>query len=96
MADAVGERLARLADNAQVLGVTHSPQVAARAQNHLQVRKQARGGSTTATVTRLDGDSRREEIARMLSAAKVTDAARAAADQLLDRRVPRKKTGTAG
>ncbi|MEQ8967454.1 MAG: DNA repair protein RecN [Azospirillaceae bacterium] len=83
-AAAVGERLARLADGLQVLVVTHSPQVAARAGHHWQVRK-AEGGAeaVTTTVVRLDADQRREEIARMLSGATVTDQARAAADSLL-------------
>lgn len=83
VAAAVGERLARLADDAQVLVVTHSPQVAARADTHLQVAKTATAKSAATSVRVLDPAQRREEIARMLSGAVVTDAARAAADALL-------------
>ena len=87
-AAAVGERLAQLAARLQVLVVTHSPQVAARASRHWRVEKAsgvARGakGATTTRVVELDADGRREEIARMLSGATVTDEARAAADQLM-------------
>ena len=89
-AAAVGERLARLAQagDRQVLVVTHSPQVAAVGAAHFHVRKQAAGSGRKAgiatQVDRLDRTARREEIARMLSGAAVTDEARAAADRLLD------------
>ena len=83
VAAAVGERLAGLAETAQILVVTHSPQVAARAQNHWRVSKQDSGKRTSTAIQALDGKARREEIARMLSGASVTDAARAAADSLL-------------
>ncbi len=83
-AAAVGERLARLGRNVQVLAVTHSPQVAARAHHHVHVEKQSKGGNRTVThVSVLDGDERREEIARMLAGAAITDEARRAADVLL-------------
>ncbi|MFM9844963.1 MAG: DNA repair protein RecN [Dongiaceae bacterium] len=87
-AAAVGERLARLASRLQVLVVTHSPQVAARAVRHWRVEKAssaARGakGATATRVVELDAAGRREEIARMLSGATVTEEARAAADQLM-------------
>ncbi len=82
-AAAVGERLARVADDVQVLVVTHSPQVAARGTSHLQVRKQAARGRAETSVVPLDHDARREEIARMLAGETVTAAARAAADSLL-------------
>ena len=82
-AAAVGERLARLAKQRQVLVVTHSPQVAALAQHHLRVEKQSRKGKTATAAVPLDEAARREEIARMLSGAVVTDEARAAADKLL-------------
>jgi DNA repair protein RecN (Recombination protein N) len=89
VADAVGQRLARLADGLQVLAVTHSPQVAARADQHLLISKmETVGGDDRRMVTRvveLQDDSRREEIARMLSAAEVTDEARAQAERLLKR-----------
>jgi DNA repair protein RecN (Recombination protein N) len=82
-AAAVGERLAILAQRLQVLVVTHSPQVAARAQNHWRVAKTSGRGTTVTGVEILDAAARREEIARMLAGAKITDAARAAADALL-------------
>ena len=84
-ADAVGERLARLADEGrQVLVVTHSPQVAARAGTHWIVAKAANDGMTRTTLVRLnDRKNRAEEIARMISGAKVTPEALAAAGKLL-------------
>ena len=83
VADKVGERLARLAGDTQVIVVTHSPQVAARAGHHWLIVKQDQGGVSRTTVEDLDPDHRREEIARMLAGAKITDEARAAADSLL-------------
>jgi DNA repair protein RecN (Recombination protein N) len=83
VADAVGERLARLASAAQVLVVTHSPQVAARGQHHFQVTKSERKRGTSVALDVLAGNERREEIARMLSGAKISDEARAAAERLL-------------
>jgi len=83
VADAVGERLARLAQGEQVLVVTHSPQVAARGTHHLRVAKAMAAGAMTTRVELLDAAAKREEIARMLAGAKVTDEARAAADQLI-------------
>ena len=83
VADAVGERLARLANGVQVLVVTHSPQVAARGRHHLRVAKAMAGGNMSTFVETLDAANRREEVARMLAGAKVTDEARAAADKLL-------------
>ncbi|HEX4295308.1 MAG TPA: DNA repair protein RecN [Rhizomicrobium sp.] len=80
VADAVGERLQRLARTTQVLLVTHSPQVAARAARHFRI---SRKGDKT-RVEMLDDDARLEEVARMLSGAAVTDEARAAARRLLD------------
>jgi DNA repair protein RecN (Recombination protein N) len=86
-AAAVAERLYRLAGTAQVLVVTHSPQVAARGVTHLRVQKTvtAVGGaeSTTTAIAALDDAERREEIARMLAGATVTAEARAAADRLM-------------
>ncbi len=85
VADAVGARLARLAKGLQVIAVTHSPQVAARAHQHMLISKMEEVGSRR-MVTRvqpLSPKSRREEVARMLSGAQVTEAARAQADQLL-------------
>jgi DNA repair protein RecN (Recombination protein N) len=82
-AAAVGERLRRLAKKVQVLVITHSPQVAALAHNHLRVEKRTVKGKIATATTPLDEAERREEIARMLSGAVVTDEARAAADKLL-------------
>ncbi|MDF2141280.1 DNA repair protein RecN [Paenirhodobacter sp. CAU 1674] len=82
-ADAVGRRLARLATGAQVLVVTHSPQVAARGGHHFRVQKSVSEGMTTSEVVALGATERRDEIARMISGAEVTAAARAAADELL-------------
>jgi len=82
-ADAVGRRLKALAIGAQVLVVTHSPQVAALGAHHWRVEKQVSGGTTTSTVTPLGGAARVEEIGRMLAGGSVSDAARAAARALL-------------
>ena len=82
-AAAVGERLTRVAERVQVLVVTHSPQVAARGGAHLLVSKQAGRGRTATRVDALEPPARREEIARMLAGERVTEAARAAADDLL-------------
>jgi DNA repair protein RecN (Recombination protein N) len=82
-ADAVGERLARLGEERQVLVVTHAPQVAARAERHFSVSKKVVGGKTRVEVQELDAGERRDEIARMLAGAEITDAARAAADSLM-------------
>jgi DNA repair protein RecN (Recombination protein N) len=82
-AAAAGERLARLAEDLQVLVVTHSPQVAARGQAHWRVEKASAGTDTTTTAVRLDTDLRREEIARMLAGRNITDEARAAAAALM-------------
>ena len=84
VADAVGQRLARLAEAAQVLIVTHSPQVAARAGAHFKVSKAEADGAVRTRVDRLDAGRREEELARMLAGREVTEAARAAARALLD------------
>lgn len=85
VADAIGQRLSRLAKGLQVLAVTHSPQVAANASQHLLISKMEDvGGKRMVTrVQPLSAQSRREELARMLSGASVTDAARAQAEELL-------------
>jgi len=82
-ADAVGERLARLADGRQILVVTHSPQVAARAHNHWRIGKNETGTTAVTDVDELGPGERREEIARMLAGASITEEARAAADKLM-------------
>ena len=83
-ADAVGRRLADLAESGQVLVVTHSPQVAARGAHHWRVEKHVKQGATLSTVTSLPDSDRVDEIARMLSGDTVTSEARAAARALLD------------
>lgn len=83
-ADAVGERLARLAVSKQILVVTHSPQVAARASHHYIVQKQGDADVTTSVIPLESNQKRREEIARMLAGATITEEARAAADKLLE------------
>ncbi len=86
-ASAIGERLARLGRQAQVLAVTHSPQVAAHADAHYRLYKTSRGAGENIFVETcaeaLDGGGRREEIARMLAGKQVTEEARAAADSLI-------------
>lgn len=82
-ADAVGRRLKQLADGAQVLVVTHSPQVAAQGTHHFRVSKSVSGGMTTSRVDPLDDTARVQEIARMLSGDRITDAATQAARSLL-------------
>ena len=85
VADAIGRRLKRLSSKVQVLTVTHAPQVAARADTHLFIEKQsiASGAFVRTQVKPLDGGARKEEIARMLAGAKITEEARAAAGKLL-------------
>jgi DNA repair protein RecN (Recombination protein N) len=84
VASAIGERLARLAEQSQVLVVTHSPQVAARASHHYRIEKSHGADGTRTTVRKLSAEERREEIARMLSGASITEEARAQASRLLD------------
>ena len=84
VASAIGERLARLSAGRQLLVVTHSPQVAARGRHHWFIAKASDGAVTRTGVRALDEHERREEIARMLSGADVTDEARAQAGRLLE------------
>jgi DNA repair protein RecN (Recombination protein N) len=85
VADAIGARLSRLAGQVQVMAVTHAPQVAARANQHLLISKDAldKGKRVATRVNALAADHRREEIARMLAGAEITAEARAAAERLL-------------
>ena len=83
VADAVGRRLARLSESAQVFVVTHSPQVAARAAQQFRIEKHSSGNQTTTTVHAIQDNEREEEIARMLAGEIVTSEARAAARQLM-------------
>jgi DNA repair protein RecN (Recombination protein N) len=84
VADAVGLRLKRLARDAQVLVVTHSPQVAARADAHWRIAKAGEGDRLRTILEDLSAPDREEEIARMLAGAEITDAARAAARALME------------
>ena len=84
VASAIGERLARLSVDGQLLAVTHSPQVAARGRMHYMIAKSSDGTVTKTGVALLDEAGRQEEIARMLSGAEVTPEARAQADRLLE------------
>jgi DNA repair protein RecN (Recombination protein N) len=85
VADAIGLRLARLASGVQVIAVTHAPQVAARADRHYLISKDAlaKGKRVATRVAELLGEHRREEIARMLAGAEITAEARAAAERLI-------------
>jgi DNA repair protein RecN (Recombination protein N) len=83
VAAAVGERLSTLAETAQVLVVTHSPQVASRGARHWRVSKSGGEAHVVTRIETLGDDERREEIARMLAGAEVTEEARAAAHSLL-------------
>ena len=87
VADAIGQRLARLAGRVQVMAVTHAPQVAARASSHFLIAKEgvsARSDRVATRVVPLEATPRREEIARMLAGATITEEARAAAARLLE------------
>jgi DNA repair protein RecN (Recombination protein N) len=86
VADAIGARLARLAERVQVMAVTHAPQVAARAERHFLISKDLVAGTEhiATRVLPIDAVARREEIARMLAGATITDEARAAAQRLLE------------
>jgi DNA repair protein RecN (Recombination protein N) len=85
VADAIGVRLARLARRAQVIAVTHAPQVAARADRHYLITKDSldKGKRVATRVAEVAADKRREEIARMLAGAEITAEARAAAERLI-------------
>jgi DNA repair protein RecN (Recombination protein N) len=84
-ADAIGARLAQLSAGVQVIAVTHAPQVAARADRHYLISKDAlaKGKRVATRVTELEAERRREEIARMLAGAEITAEARAAAERLI-------------
>jgi DNA repair protein RecN (Recombination protein N) len=87
VADAIGQRLARLAARAQVLAVTHAPQVAARSELHFKIVKDEVGAENRVAtrVMTLGAVERREEIARMLAGAEITREARAAAKSLIEK-----------
>jgi DNA repair protein RecN (Recombination protein N) len=83
VADAIGQRLARLSTRVQVLSVTHAPQVAARAATHFLISKSGSSDKVATGIAEMDRAARQEEIARMLAGATITDEARAAAERLL-------------
>ncbi|BCG79717.1 DNA repair protein RecN [Mesorhizobium sp. 113-3-3] len=83
VADAIGQRLARLSKRVQVLSVTHAPQVAARAATHFLISKSGSTDRVATGIAEMDRSARQEEIARMLAGATITDEARAAAERLL-------------
>jgi len=83
VADAIGRRLSRLSQSGSVFVVTHSPQVASKADQQYRIEKTVSGDMTTTSVTEIDGAMREEEIARMLAGDIITDEARAAARQLM-------------
>ncbi|MCA0032940.1 DNA repair protein RecN [Mesorhizobium opportunistum] len=83
VADAIGQRLARLSKRVQVLSVTHAPQVAARAATHFLISKSGGTDRVATGIAEMDRTARQEEIARMLAGATITDEARAAAERLL-------------
>ena len=86
-AQAVGERLSRLAKKLQVLVVTHSPQVASFGTEHFKVEKITNNNITTTNLIKLDKNGKIEEIARMLSGETITPEARAAANVLLNKEI---------
>ncbi|MEX0956810.1 MAG: DNA repair protein RecN [Rhizobiaceae bacterium] len=83
VADAIGQRLARLSERIQVLSVTHAPQVAARAKSHFLISKTGGADRVSTGIVEMDREGRQEELARMLAGATITSEARAAADRLL-------------
>lgn len=83
VAEAIGERLSRLGSNAQVMCITHLPQVASKGRTHFKVAKQTEKGKTRTSVIALDAAARREELATMLSGKTITDEARKQAEKML-------------
>ena len=83
MAGRMGQLMRRMSRSVQVLCITHLPQIASLATDHLRVAKQQRDGQTLSSLTRLEPDARVDELAAMLSGTDVTDAARANARELL-------------
>jgi DNA repair protein RecN (Recombination protein N) len=82
-AEAVGKKLKALAKGNQVLCVTHLPQIATFADHHYLIEKRTAGGRTKTTVRLIEGDERTEEVARMLSGAKLTETSRKYAEQMI-------------
>ena len=94
VADVVGTKLRALGSAFQVLCITHLPQIAAAADTHFQIEKSIDAGRTRTTVTRLGGEARIEEIARMLGGSAITDGIRASARELLGGRQARPQAGS--
>jgi len=84
VAQAVGERLRRLAKHRQIVCVTHLPMIAALAQHHFRVRKHVSGGRTSVRVESVEGEERVAELARMLAGERVTETTRRQARELLE------------
>ena len=84
MAEKMALTMQQIADNCQVLCITHLPQIAALGTDHLRVAKHQRDGETLSTLTRLTADERINELATMLSGTEITPAALANARELLD------------
>ena len=84
VAEAIGRKLDQVARHHQVICITHLPQIAVYGDRHVHIRKSSEGGRTRSTLTSLQGDARREEIARMMGGIDITDATRSAAQALLD------------
>ena len=82
-AEAVGRKLKSLARSNQVLCVTHLPQIATFADHHYVIEKKERSGRTRTTIRLVSGEERTEEVARMLSGAKLTDTSRKHAEQMI-------------
>ena len=85
IAGRLGSILQKMAENIQVLAITHLPQIASRAHHHFKVFKHTEGEMTVSQIVALKPEERLEEIAKMLSDEKITDASRAAAAELLNR-----------
>jgi DNA repair protein RecN (Recombination protein N) len=96
VAQAIGKRLSRAAREHQVLCITHLPQIAAFADAHYRVEKRTSAGRTTTRVVRLSDDERLEELATMLGGARVTEAARVHAAELLDETRRKRRAGPGG
>ena len=92
VADVVGRRLQALADRVQVLCITHLPQIAACGRGHVRIAKSVRRDRTITEVTRVEGQEREQELARMLGGADVSAAVMASAKEMLDAR-SRRQTG---
>jgi DNA repair protein RecN (Recombination protein N) len=85
----IGQKLRDLAQHHQVLCITHLPQIAAYAMQHLTVRKHSQGKQTTTTVRKMEGADRLEELSEMIGGTKITDTTRAQAQELLDAANPK-------